>query len=64
LRQAGREFGDDIQVTEVPGVLLQQVEQDPLQGGRVGAVPPVAGLAHVGQVMGLDDGPAPRGLAG
>jgi hypothetical protein len=48
----------------VPGVLLEQVEQDPLQGGRVGAVPAVAGLAHVGQVVGLDDGPAPRGLGG
>ena len=46
MRQAGREFGDDIQVTQVPGVLLHQVEQDTLQGGRVGAVPAIAGLAH------------------
>ena len=46
----------------MPGVLLEQVEQDPLQGRRVGAVPAVAGLADLGQVVGLDDGPAPPGL--
>ena len=48
----------------MPGVLLQQVEQDPLEGGRVRAVPAVTGLAHLVQVVGLDDGPAPRGLSG
>jgi hypothetical protein len=55
-------FGHDVQVAQVPGVLLEQVEQDSFQGGRVGAVPALAGLAHVVQVVGLDDGPGPPGL--
>ncbi len=55
-------FNDDIQLTQVAGVLLQQVEQDPLQGRRVGAVPAFTGLAHVVEVVGGDDGPAPLGL--
>jgi hypothetical protein len=46
----------------VPGVLLDQVEQDPFQGGRVGAVPALAGLADLAQVVGLDDGAGPPGL--
>jgi hypothetical protein len=46
----------------VAGVLLEQVKQDPLQGRRVGAVPALTGLAHVIQVVGGDDGPAPLGL--
>jgi hypothetical protein len=49
-------------MTQVPGVLLEQVEQDPFQGGRRGAVPAGAGLAHLGQVMGLHDGPGPARL--
>jgi hypothetical protein len=48
----------------VPGVLLEQVEQDPLQGGRVGAVPAVTGLAHLVEVVGFDDGAGPAGLVG
>ena len=52
---AGGQFGDYVQVSEVPGVLLEQVEQDAFQGGEVGAVPAGARLAHVGQVVGLDD---------
>ena len=46
----------------MPGVLLEQVEQDPFQGGRRGAVPAGTGPAHIGQVVGLDDGPGPAGL--
>jgi hypothetical protein len=49
-------------VPEVPGILLHEVEQDPLEGGRVRAVPALAGLAHLVQCMGFDDGPAARGL--
>jgi hypothetical protein len=49
-------------VAEVPGVLLHEVEQDPLEGGRVRAVPALAGLAHLVQRVSLDDGPAARGL--
>src|SRR5690349_24932355 len=61
-RRAGGELGDDVQVADVPGVLLEQVEQDPLEGGRVGAVPPLTGLAHLVEPVRLDDGPAPRTL--
>jgi hypothetical protein len=46
----------------MPGVLLEQVKQDPLQGGGVGAVPAVAGLAHVTEIVGLDDGAGCAGL--
>jgi hypothetical protein len=49
-------------VTQVPGVLLEQVEQDPLQGGRVGAAPAVTGLSRLAEIMRLDDGPGPFGL--
>ena len=62
LRGAGGELGDDVQVADVPGVLLKQVEQDPLKGGRVGAVPPLTGLAHLIEPVRHDDGPAPRTL--
>src|SRR5229473_6523958 len=59
---AGGELGDDVQVTQVPGVLPEQVEQDPLQRRRVGAGPAFTGFAHLVEVVGLDDGPAPRAL--
>jgi hypothetical protein len=49
-------------VAEVPGVLLEQVEQDPLQGRRVGAAPAVTGFPDVVEIVGLDDDPAPGGL--
>ena len=45
LGLARDDFHDEVQVAEVPGVLLEQVEQDPLQGGRVGAIPAVARLS-------------------
>ena len=51
-------------MTDVPGVLLQQMEQDSLQRRRVVAVPAFAGLPDICQVVGLDDGPAPLGLRG
>jgi hypothetical protein len=59
---AGGEFDDDVQLAQVPGVLLYQVEQDPFQGRRVGAAPAVAGLARLVQVVGLDDDTGPSGL--
>jgi hypothetical protein len=50
-------------VAHVPGVLLEQVEQDPFQGRRVGAVvPALAGLAGLVEIVGLDDCSGPRGL--
>jgi hypothetical protein len=49
-------------VTQVPGVLLEQVEQDPLQRGGVIAVPALARLSHLAEIVGLDDGPAAPGL--
>jgi hypothetical protein len=59
---AGGKLDDGVQVAEVPGVLLEQVEQDPFQGGGVGAVPAVAGLAGVVEVVGLDDLAGASGL--
>ena len=56
--KAGGEFGDDIELAEVARVLLEQVEQHPLQGRRAGAVPAFTRLAHVVEVVGGDDGPA------
>ena len=47
-RGAGGELGDDVEVADVPGVLLEQVEQDPFQGSRVRAIPSFTVLAHVG----------------
>jgi hypothetical protein len=38
------------------------VEQDPFQRRGVGAVPAVAGLADLVEIVGLDDGAGPRGL--
>jgi hypothetical protein len=46
----------------VSRVLLEQMEQYPLQGGRVRAVPAGTGLAGLGQVVGLDDGTGASGL--
>jgi hypothetical protein len=47
----------------VAGVLLDQVEQDPLEGGRVGAVPAGTGPAHLVEVVGGADDAAAFGLA-
>jgi len=49
-------------VTGVAGVLLYQVEQDPVQRGRLLARPALAGRADVGQVVRHDDLRAYRGL--
>ena len=49
-------------MADVAGVLLEQMEQDPLEGRRIVAVPPVARLAYVGKVVGLDDGPGTHRL--
>ena len=46
----------------MPGVLLEQVEQDPLQGRGVGASPAVAGLPDLVETVGLHDGTGPPGL--
>jgi hypothetical protein len=56
LRGAGGELGDDVQVADVPGVLLEQVEQDPLEGSRVRAAPPFTGLAHLIEAVGEGNG--------
>jgi hypothetical protein len=39
----------------VAGIFLQQVEQHAFQGGRVGAIPALARLPDLVQVVGLDD---------
>jgi len=51
-------------VAQVPGVLLEQVEQHALQRGRLRARPALAGFADLGQLMALDDGRAARRLLG
>jgi hypothetical protein len=51
-------------VAQVPGVLLEQVEQHALQRGRLRARPALAGLADLGQLVALDDGRAARRLFG
>ena len=58
-----RELADDVEVADVAGVLLDQVEQDPLKCRRPGFVPCVARVADVGKVMGFHDGPAARRLS-
>jgi hypothetical protein len=49
-------------VADVPGVLLEQVEQDPFQGRGVGAIPAVAGLPDLVEIVGRHDGAGPPGL--
>ena len=46
----------------MPGVLLDQVEQDPLQGRGIGARPAVAGFPDLVEIVGFDDGAGPSGL--
>ena len=46
----------------MPGVFLEQVQQDPFQGCRVGAIPAVAGFADLAEVVGFDNGAGPPGL--
>src|SRR5450759_3052444 len=56
------EFGDDVEVSEVASVFLDQMEQDAFERRRVGTVPAGAWFAHLGQIVGLDDGSAALGL--
>jgi hypothetical protein len=56
------ELADDVEVTNVPGVLLEQVEQDPLKRRRIGSIPPLAGFAYVSKIVRFDDGSAARCL--
>ena len=49
------EFGDDVEVSEVAGVLLNQMEQDALERRGLGTVPSRTWFAHLGQIVGLDD---------
>jgi hypothetical protein len=56
------QFRNDVEVTEVPGVLLDEVDENPLESGRCGAVPASSWSTDAGQVVSLDDGPATVGL--
>jgi hypothetical protein len=56
------QFHHDVELANVARVLLEQVEQDPFERRRIGAIPPLAGLADVGEIMGADDNPGPFGL--
>src|SRR5215469_8735266 len=58
-----RELADDVQVAEVAGVLLKQVEQHALKGRGRRAVPALAGLPHLVKVVRRDHGMAPPCLS-
>src|SRR5215471_18678030 len=63
-RRRARQLADDVQVPEVAGVLLHQMEQDTLQRRGRFAAPPLARPADVVQVVGFDDRPAAPRLFG
>src|SRR5215468_2522842 len=63
-RRRARQLADDVQVAEVAGVLLHQVEQDALQRRGRFAGPPLAWPAGLVQVVGFDDPPAAPRLFG
>lgn len=52
------QLDNDVEMAEVAGVLLDQVEQHPFERGRLGTVPAGAGLPDGGQVVALDDAPS------
>ena len=55
---AAGQLADDVQLADVPGVLLHEVEQHPLERrGRL-ARPALARLADLVEVVALDDGAA------
>ena len=56
------ELRHDIEVPEMAGVLLEQVEENPFERRRVGAVPAGTWLADGVQVVGLDDRPSALAL--
>src|SRR3954470_13236388 len=58
------ELAHDVQVADVPGVLLQQMKQDPLQLWRGVAVPSLAGSTELVQCVCLDDGSSPYAACG
>jgi len=55
-------FDDNVELSSVAGVFLDQMEQDAFERGRRGTVPAGTGLAHLGQIVGLDDGTAALAL--
>jgi RNA polymerase sigma-70 factor (TIGR02960 family) len=61
---AAGEFGDDVQLAEVPRVLLHEVQQDPLECRGWLSVPAVTRLPGLVQVVALDDRCAARRLLG
>jgi len=48
---AVHEFADDVEVSDVPRVLLQEMEHDPLESGRGGAFPTLSWPPDVGQLV-------------
>jgi hypothetical protein len=57
------EFGDNVEVSEVAGVFLDQMEQDAFERCGVGTVLTGTWFAHLGQIAGRDDGSGPLGLS-
>ena len=45
------EFADDVEVSDVPRVFLQEMEQDPLESRRGGAFPTLSWPPDVGQLV-------------
>jgi hypothetical protein len=51
-------FADYVEVADMAGVLLEQVQQNSLKRGRRSAVPPLAGLPDLVQRVSFDDSAA------
>src|SRR4051794_3024870 len=59
------ELADDVEVSGVAGVLLEDVEQDPLERrGRAAAEGLLVAAGEVGELRGLDDRPCSLGARG
>ena len=56
------EFGDDVEVPEVAGVLLNEMEQDAFQRRWIVTVPAETGFADLGEIVRLDNRSAAPGL--
>ena len=57
------QLGDHVEMPEVAGVLLHQVEQHAFEGRGVGTFPTRSWPSRLGQVMSHDDGPAALALS-
>src|SRR5271167_2047834 len=49
---ARSQFGDDVELAQMAGIFLDQMQQDPLERRRFAAVPPRAGPADLVEIVG------------